>query len=109
MNTHYAPTGNLFGGWNPNDTGVDPNGDPTLNKMVQDVLFEFDNDKRVEIVHEFQRYMAKMFYYSRYPGGATSLSLSWPVVQNWNTFRGGGLSWVFTNEFIDPSKPPLSS
>jgi hypothetical protein len=77
--------------------------------MVQNVLFEFDNDKRVEIVHEFQRYMAKLFYYSRYPGGATALTLSWPVVQNWNTFRGGGLSWAFTNEFLDPSKPPLSS
>ena len=109
MNAHFAPTGNLFGGWNPNDTGVDAKGDPTLNKMVSDVLFEFDNDKRVAIVQDFQRYMAKLFYYSRYPGGATSLSLSWPAVQNWNVFQGGGLSWSFTNEFIDPSMPPLKS
>jgi hypothetical protein len=36
--------------------------------MIQNVLFEFDNDKRVQIVQEFQRYMAKLFYYSRYPG-----------------------------------------
>jgi ABC-type transport system substrate-binding protein len=108
LNAHFAPTGNLFGGWNPNDTGVDKAGDPTMNKMISDVLFEFDNDKRVAIVQDFQRYMAQMFYYSRYPGGATTLSLSWPAVQNWNVFRGGGLSWAFANEFIDPSKPPLA-
>ena len=109
LNAHFAPTGNLFGGWNPKDTGVDPAGDPTMNELISNVLFEFDNDKRVEIVHDFQRHMAQYFYYSRYPGGATTLSLAWPVVQNWNVFRGGGLSWAYTNEFLDPSKRPLSS
>jgi ABC-type transport system substrate-binding protein len=108
MNAHFSPAGNLFGGWNPDDTGASEAGDATLNKAVQDVLFEFDNQKRVEIVQDFQRYMAKQFYYSRYPGGATSLRLAWPALQNWQTFRGFGLDGFYTYEWIDPTKKPLA-
>lgn len=105
---HFSPGGNLFGGWNANDTGASDAGDPFLNDTVQKVLYEFDNAKRVQLVHDFQRYMAKMFYYSRYPGGATSLSLAWPAIQNWNVFRGQTLAGFYTYEWLDTTKPPLN-
>jgi ABC-type transport system substrate-binding protein len=107
LNAHFHPAGNLFGGWNAADSGVSAEGDPILNKAVEDVLFEFDNQKRVDIVHDFQRYMAKQFYYSRYPGGATALRLAWPALQNWQTFRGFGLDGFYTYEWIDETKPPF--
>ncbi|HEU0075606.1 MAG TPA: ABC transporter substrate-binding protein [Dehalococcoidia bacterium] len=107
---HFHPGGNLFGGWNPSDTGVPDStggpGDPFLNETTEKVLASFDNQERIKLVQEFQRYMAKLFYYSRYPGGATVLSLSWPRIQNWNVYRGGGLSAFFSYEYLDPSQPP---
>jgi hypothetical protein len=61
----------------------------------------------VTLVQDFQRYMAKLFYYSRYPGGATSLALTWPAVGNWNVWRGQNLNSVYSFEYIDPTKKPL--
>jgi ABC-type transport system substrate-binding protein len=109
MRAHFHPAGNLFGGWSPDQaSGPSEAGDPSLNKFVEDVLFEFDNAKRVEIVHDYQRYMAKQFYYSRYPGGATALRLAWPALADWQTFRGFGLDGFYTYEWIDATKAPLA-
>ena len=109
MRAHFHPAGNLFGGWSPDQaTGPAEAGDSTLNQYVDDVLFEFDNEKRVEIVHDFQRHMAKQFYYSRYPGGATALRLAWPALANWQAFRGFGLDGFYTYEWIDETKAPFA-
>jgi ABC-type transport system substrate-binding protein len=105
---HFSNRGNLFGGWNPDDKGATVNGDPFLNDTTDKVLLEFDNAKRVGLVQEFQRYMAKMFYYSRYPGGATSLQMTWPAVANYNVFRGYGLDGFYTYEWLDTTKKPLA-
>jgi ABC-type transport system substrate-binding protein len=104
---HFSKRGNLFGGWNPNDQGASVEGDPFLNDTTDKVLAEFDNAKRVTLVQEFQRYMAKLFYYSRYPGGATSLALTWPAVANWNVWRGQNLNAVYSFEWLDNTKKPL--
>jgi ABC-type transport system substrate-binding protein len=107
MQAHFHPAGNLFGGWSPGGTSASETGDPRLTQFVEDVLGEFDNAKRVQIVHEFQRYMARQFYYSRYPGGATTLRLAWPALSNWQTFRGYGLDGYYSYEWIDETQPPF--
>ena len=107
MQAHFHPAGNLFGGWSPSGNGASETGDSTLTRIVEDVLGEFDDANRVEIVHEFQRYMAKQFYYSRYPGGATTLRLAWPALSNWQTFRGYGLDGYYSYEWIDETQPPF--
>jgi len=107
LKAHFHKSGNLFGGWDPNSKGATVDGDPFLNDTTDKVLLEFDNTKRVTLVQEFQRYMAKMFYYSRYPGGATRLELIWPAVQNYNVFRGYGLDGFYTYEWLDQTKPPF--
>jgi ABC-type transport system substrate-binding protein len=107
LKAHFHKGGNLFGGWNPNDQGASVEGDPFLNDTTDKVLLEFDNAKRVQLVHDFQRYMAKMFYYSRYPGGSTRLELIWPAVANWNVFRGYGLDGFYTYEWLDQTKQPF--
>ena len=109
LKAHFHKGGNLFGGWNPNDQGASIDGDPFLNDTTDKVLLEFDNAKRVQLVQDFQRYMAKMFYISRYPGGATALQLVWPAVANWNVFRGYGLDGIFTYEWLDQTKAPFVS
>jgi hypothetical protein len=109
LKAHFHKNGNLFGGWDPNNKGATVDGDPFLNDTTDKVLLEFDNAKRVTLVQEFQRYMAQKFYYSRYPGGATSLSLIWPAVQNFGVFRGYGLDGFYTYEWLDQTKPPFTS
>jgi hypothetical protein len=60
------------------------------------------------MAHDFQRHHAKMNYKPRYPGAATSLSISWPAVQNTYTWRGYGLSGAFAYEWIDETKAPIN-
>ncbi len=106
---HFHPSGNLFGGWNPDDTGASIKGDPVLTDTVSKVLLEFDNTAKVKLVQDFQRYMAKMFYYNRYPGGAVNLFMAWPAIANYNTWRNQNLNHSYTYEWLDPTKKPLSS
>ena len=108
LRAHYHPSGNLFGGWDENDKGVSAKGDTYLAAQTEKVLAEFDEKKKVELVHDIQRYAQKMFYYSRYPGGATTLLLQWPAIQNFNVYRGYGLDRVFTYEWLDATKKPLA-
>jgi len=105
---HFSKRGNLFGGWDPNGKGATTEGDPFLNETTDKVLLEFDNNKRIELVREFQRYMAKKFYYHRYPGGVMTLALSWPVISNFGVWRGQNLNAFYTFEWLDDTKRPLS-
>ncbi|HWO72335.1 MAG TPA: ABC transporter substrate-binding protein [Dehalococcoidia bacterium] len=105
---HFSKRGNLFGGWDPNGKGATTEGDPFLNETTDKVLLEFDNNKRIELVREFQRYMAKKFYYHRYPGGVMTLALTWPVISNFGVWRGQNLNAFYTFEWIDDTKRPLS-
>jgi ABC-type transport system substrate-binding protein len=108
LRAHYHPSGNLFGGWDENDKGVNPKGDTFMTAQVEKILAEFDSKKKQELVWDFQRYAQKMFYYSRYPGGATALSLQWPAVKNFNVFRGYDLARIFTYEWLDQTQPPFA-
>jgi ABC-type transport system substrate-binding protein len=105
---HFSTRGNLFGGWDPSGRGATNDGDRFLNETTDKVLLEFDNNKRVELVQEFQRYMAQKFYYHRYPGGATLLALVWPVIGNFGVWRGQNLNAVFSYEWLDNTKKPLA-
>ena len=105
---HFHKGGNLFGGWDPNNRGATIDGDPFLNDTTDKVLLEFDNAKRVSLVHEFQRYMAKKFYYSRYPGGTVLLQTAWPAIANWNVWRGQNLNASYTFEWLDTTKKPIA-
>ena len=105
---HFSKRGNLFGGWDANNKGATNDGDPVLNDTTDKVLLEFDNAKRVQLVHEFQRYMAKKFYYSRYPGGTVTLQIAWPAIANWNVWRGQNLNSSYTFEWLDTTKKPIA-
>jgi hypothetical protein len=113
LRAHYDPSGNLFGGGSPDDKGVTSDtgnpGDPTQKDLITKILGEFDYKKKIALTQDFQRYTQKMFYYSRYPGGATRLDLQWPAVENFNVYRGYGIDRNFFYEWINPEKRPLGS
>jgi hypothetical protein len=69
---------------------------------------ELDENKRRAIVHDLQRYLAKTMYAIRWPGGASSFSLAWPGLGNYQVWRPenrnrGNLRW-----WIDESKAPYT-
>jgi ABC-type transport system substrate-binding protein len=82
-------------------------GDPAMTALIDKMYAEFDEKKRLELIHEAQRYAAKMVYYPDYPGGANSLFVSWPAVENRRAFRSGGLSNPYRHIWLNDQKAPL--
>ena len=111
MTSEYMSTpGNIrFSGFDPNGKG-DYSGDPTLEAMIKNVNREFDTTKQVEIVHEIQRYAAKMLYDLYFPGGASTLELVWPALRNHRVFNDGrsATSRGFTYQWLDQTKAPIA-
>jgi ABC-type transport system substrate-binding protein len=103
----FHNTGSLFGGYSPDDKGVNPQGDQFLNNQVEKLFAEFDVDRRIDLSNELIRYVAKMNYKARHPGGATQLAITWPAVQNLDVWRGYGLSGAFAYEWLDTTKEPF--
>ena len=85
---HYHKDGTRFGGFDPAGTGWSKDGDATLNDNIIKMKTEFDESKRKAIAAELSRYIAENGYNPRYPGGATSLGIQWPVLQNANVWIG---------------------
>jgi ABC-type transport system substrate-binding protein len=105
----FHKDGGRFRGFNPNSTGASPDGDPTMNSLIEQMFAEFDEPRRIDLAHEFQRYHAKTAYRFRYPGCATTVSVWWPAVQNIGVWAGESFNRQWTNEWIDTSKPPFAA
>jgi ABC-type transport system substrate-binding protein len=83
--------------------------DSTLDGLTSKAVQEFDNKKRMELVHEIQRYEGGKNFYPRF-GGGTGFSLGWPAVRNRNVYQGGSRGGTPNNPatlWLDPEKPPL--
>jgi ABC-type transport system substrate-binding protein len=63
------------------------NGDARSDSLIEAQRKELDANKRVEIVKEWQRYMATKFLMIPYPGQSPAYSLAWPWVMNRGAFR----------------------
>ena len=86
--------------------------DDTLDEMTTEARAEFDEDARMELVHDIQRYEGGKMFFARI-GGSTGLSLAWPIMRNREVFHGGtGLGaapfGMHAAIFLDPSKPPMA-
>ena len=99
----YHSTGDLFKGFDV-DGRTPGRGDPYLDDLVVKIRREFDDDQRLALVHELERYDAKKQYYIRFPGGAESFGMAWPCVSNFGSFKGGPFYW---NYWIDDTKAPF--
>lgn len=66
---------------------------------------EFDDTKRKSLAVDVQRYLGKMMYIVRNPGGATGFALAWPAMKNFNVFISDPIPYA--RNWIDDSLPPL--
>ncbi len=82
----YNSTGSLYKGFSPNSNRAA--GDPYMDDTTLKINREFDTKKRWAMAHELQRYEADKQYMFPFPGGATGIILSWPVVENRFVFDG---------------------
>ncbi len=109
---HMHKDGSQFEGALP-EGGTDARvGDPEINSMIEKIMAEFDHNKQIDMVQEFQRIMAKKVY--RIPDGAFSVlgfSVSWPVIGNLGVYRTwqGGVPAVETalHWWVDDTQAPL--
>jgi ABC-type transport system substrate-binding protein len=104
----YHKRGGNFYGYNPSSTGASADGDPMLNDLIEKLLSEFDEKKRMQLAADFQRYHAKMNYRPRIGGGSTTLTTSWPALQNQGVWRGDVFKRDWCWEWLDPTKAPLT-
>jgi ABC-type transport system substrate-binding protein len=80
-------------------------GDPFLDNLLLKARQESDKAKRVAAVQEAQRYVGKKQYVIRFPGGASSFSLRWPVVKNYQVYRDDQRP-LFTT-WLDETEAPI--
>jgi ABC-type transport system substrate-binding protein len=90
---HYNSAGSQFFG-----------GDSTLDDMTGKALREFDDKKRMAIVHDIQRYEAGKSFQPRI-GGASRFDLTWPALRNKFVWQGGPHA-IFTI-WLDQEKAPF--
>jgi peptide/nickel transport system substrate-binding protein len=81
-------------------------GDPEYTSLLQKARQEFDEKKRIALIHDFQRLEAANQYRPVFPGSADSLGINWPALQNYNLYHGD-LPWV--GLWLDQTLPPLKS
>jgi ABC-type transport system substrate-binding protein len=60
--------------------------EPDIDQMIDNMHREFDLNKRMALVHEFQRIMAKRLRILLAPGAIAGYGLSWPFVGNSGAF-----------------------
>jgi peptide/nickel transport system substrate-binding protein len=83
----------------------DFSGDPQVDQMISKAKVEFDDKKRLELVHELQRYLSKTMYAIRHPGGASGYDLASPAIQNYGVFNSDQLTRMHsTTWWLDSTK-----
>lgn len=106
---YHSKSSDHWYGYDVNGKG-DFSGDPYVDQAIEKAKAEFDEKRRLEMVHDLQRYLAKTQYAIRHPGGASGFDLVWPAVQNYNVLRSDQLTRMMaTTWWLDPAKRPLSS
>jgi ABC-type transport system substrate-binding protein len=80
-------------------------GDAHMDDLTVKARREFDTKKRMDLVHEIQRYNGEKMFNNKI-GHAGGFALRWPALRNYGVFIGG-TNWMDLRVFIDPEKPPL--
>jgi len=78
-------------------------GDPRINELLEKTRTEYDEKKRISLIHDVQRMAAEAQYVVRVPGSANALSLSWPALQNEQVYQG---ELAHIGQWADLTKPP---
>lgn len=84
----------------------DASGDPQVDALLKKAQSELDVDKRKAIVFDIQRYLAQKQYNVTKPGSAHTFVMAWPVLGNFNVYRGDRRGAPY-HWWIDDTKAPL--
>lgn len=110
---YWSKGGVQFYGFDAGGKG-DASGDPYVDQTLVKGRIELDTEKRKALFQDLQRYLAGKAYGLHGLGGATTFSLAWPVIGNYQVWLGapGGGSGTSvrvpsTRWWIDDSQPPL--
>jgi ABC-type transport system substrate-binding protein len=106
---YFSKAGTSFLGFDPAGKG-DGSGDPQVDAEIKKAQQEFDTNKRKQLTQELDRYLAQKAYVLQGLGGANGFSMAWPVIQNFEAYRGAlqnanrvhNMNW-----WLDDTKPPL--
>jgi peptide/nickel transport system substrate-binding protein len=79
-------------------------GDPEITALLEKTRAEFDQQKRIDIINQVQRLHAERQYVIRTPGGMSTRSIEWPVIQNEGVFVD---ELRFVGQWLDPTQAPL--
>ena len=100
----FNSKGSLFTGFDPDGKGTFA-GDPQMDDLTTKMRSEFDFKKRTAYALDLQKLAARKQYTINSPGGAPSLSLAWPVLQNRGVFRVDGPQFYYN--WLDQTQAPL--
>ena len=109
---YFNRGGSIYYGFNPDGTGLTSNdpstflGDPTCDDLTDKLRLEFDQDERIRLAHEVQKYIAGQQYMLYYPASSSNFQLSWQAVKNWRVYQTGDWGQYWPTLWIDPSLPP---
>jgi ABC-type transport system substrate-binding protein len=84
--------------------------DPELDRMIENQRRELDRTKRISLVQDIERFLAKNMYTVPWGGVTTPLTLIWPWLNNLDVYRsyanstGTNLQEGLLNVWIDQTK-----
>jgi ABC-type transport system substrate-binding protein len=105
---YYSKGGIGFLGFDAANKG-DGSGDPSVDAQIERATGEKDEQKRMAMVGDLQRYLAGKMYDMLFPGSSSTFSLAWPALNNFLAFGGDSPrsnDWKYL--WLDPLKPPLN-
>jgi ABC-type transport system substrate-binding protein len=95
--SHYHSSGSRFFG-----------GDAKMDKLLDDMLAEFDREKRTQLSHDVQRYEGEKFWGPRV-GGASGFRITWPALRNKLVWQDENQGRYLATLWLDRSKPPFTN
>ena len=105
----YSKAGATSGAVFTGPDGGEMSGDVQVDTMIDKAKAETDAKKRVAILGDLQRYLAKMCYCVPNPGTATNFDVAWPVVKNFYTFQNDSraINQGYYTWWLDQAQPPI--
>ena len=106
---YYSKAGTSFLGFDAAGRG-DGTGDPHVDDQIKKAQQEFDTARRKTITQDLDRYLAQKSYVIQGLGGASSFTVAWAAVKNFEAYRGAlqnnnrvqNMYW-----WLDDTKPPI--
>ncbi len=106
---YFSKAGTSFLGFDAANKG-DGSGDPHVDSEIKKAQQEFDLSRRKSLTQELDRYLAQKMYVLQGLGGASGFSMAWPVVQNFEAYKGAlqnSHRIANTQWWLDDTKAPL--